>query len=68
MTPQNICNTPSKYITHIYGAKAQYDTKYETQLSSAKQCANIKKITGYVLYYARAVYPTVIMPLNDITT
>jgi hypothetical protein len=25
----------------------------------AKQCLNIQKVTGYVLYYARAVEPTV---------
>jgi hypothetical protein len=27
-----------------------------------------KKVTGSVLYYARAVDPTVLMPLNDIAT
>jgi hypothetical protein len=29
---------------------------------------NIQKVTGSVLYYARAVDPTVLMPLNDIST
>jgi hypothetical protein len=28
----------------------------------------MQKVTGFVLYYARAVDPTVIIPLNDITT
>jgi hypothetical protein len=61
-------HTPSKYVTPIYGAKTQYATRDETPLLSDKQCTNIQNITGSVLYYARAVYPTVIMPLNDIAT
>jgi hypothetical protein len=44
----------------------QYATQDETPLLSAKQCTTIQKITGSVLYYSRAVYPTVIMPINDI--
>jgi hypothetical protein len=62
-TPQH---TPSKYVTSVHGAKTQYATRDETPLLSAKQCTNIQKITGSVLYYSRAVDPTVIMPLNDI--
>jgi hypothetical protein len=34
----------------------------------AKQCLNIQKVTGSVLCYARAVDPTVLVPLNDIAT
>jgi hypothetical protein len=33
-----------------------------------KQCLNIQKVTGSVLYYARAVDPTFLMPLDDIFT
>jgi hypothetical protein len=32
----------------------------------AKQYLTIQKVTGSVLYYARALDPTVLMPLNDI--
>jgi hypothetical protein len=64
-TPQH---TPSKYVTPVYGAKMQYSTQEETPLLSAKQCKTIQKITGSVLYYSRAVYPTVLMPINDIAT
>jgi hypothetical protein len=64
-TPQH---TPSKYITPVYEAKTQYATRDETPLLSAKQCTTIQNITGSVLYYSRAVDPTVIMPLNDIST
>jgi hypothetical protein len=66
--PKQPLDTPSKYITPSYGAKTQYATRDETPLLSAKQCTNIKKITGSVLYYARAVDTTVLMPLNDIAT
>jgi hypothetical protein len=60
-------HTPSKYVTPLYGAKRQYATRDETPLLSSKQ-PHIQKITGSVLYYARAVDPTVIMPLSDIAT
>jgi hypothetical protein len=60
--------TPSKYITPSYCAKTQYATRDETPLLSTKKCTNIQNITGSVLYYARAVDPTVLMHLNDITT
>jgi hypothetical protein len=61
-------HTPSKYVTPVYGAKMQYATQDETPLLSAKQCTTIQRITVSVLYYSRAVDPTVLMPLNDIAT
>jgi hypothetical protein len=66
--PKHRQHTPPKYVTPIYGAKTQYATRNETPLLSAKQCTSIQHITGSVLYYARAVDPTVLMPLNDIAT
>jgi hypothetical protein len=66
--PKHPQHTPSKYVTLVYGAKTQYATKDETPPLTAKQCLRIQKVTGSVLYYARAVDPTVVMPLNDITT
>jgi hypothetical protein len=61
-------HTPSRYVTPVYGANTQYATKDETRPLTDKQCLTIKKVTGSVLYYARAVDPTVLMPLNDIAT
>jgi hypothetical protein len=52
----------------MYGAKTKYATTDETPPLTAKQCLTIQKVTRSVLYYARAVDPTVIMPLNDIAT
>jgi hypothetical protein len=66
--PKHPQHTPSKYVTPIYGAKTQYATRDETPLVSAKQCTSIQKITVSVLYYTRAVDPTVLMPINNITT
>jgi hypothetical protein len=43
----------------------QYATQDETPPLSDTECTTIQKITGSVLYYSRAVDPTVIMPLND---
>jgi hypothetical protein len=66
--PKHAQHTPSRYVTPMYGATTQYETKDETLPLTAKQCITIQKVTGSVLYYARAVYPTVCMPLNDIAT
>jgi hypothetical protein len=66
--PKHPQHTPSRYVTPVYGAKTQYDTKDETPPLAAKQCLTIQKVTGSVLYYARAVDPNVLMPLNDIAT
>jgi hypothetical protein len=66
--PKHPQHTPSRYVTPVYGTKTQYETKDETPPLTAKQCLTIQKVTGSVLYYAREVYPTVLMPLNDIAT
>jgi hypothetical protein len=67
-SPKHPQDTPSRYVTPVYGAKTQYTTKDETPPLKAQQCITIQKVTGSILYYARAVDPTVLMPLNDITT
>jgi hypothetical protein len=66
--PKHPQHTPSRYATPVYGAKTQYATKDETPPLTPKQCLTIQEITGSILYYARAVDPTVLMPLNDIAT
>jgi hypothetical protein len=61
-------HTPSRYVTPVYGAKTQYATRDETPPLTAQQCLTIQKVTGSALFSARAVDPTVLMPLNDIAT
>jgi hypothetical protein len=64
--PTDPQHTPSWYVTPVYGANTQYATRDETPPLTAQQRLTIQKATGSVLYYARAVDPTVVMPLNDI--
>jgi hypothetical protein len=66
--PKHPQHTRYRYVTPVYGAKTQYKTKDETPPLAAQQCLTIQKVTRSVLYYARAVDPTVLMPLNDIAT
>jgi hypothetical protein len=66
--PKHPQHTPSRYATPFYSAKTQYETKDETPPLAAHQCLTIQKVTVSVLYYARAVDPTVLVPLNDIAT
>jgi hypothetical protein len=61
-------HTPSQYVSPVFGAKTQYAIMDETPQLTVQQCFTIQKVTGYVLYYAIAVDPTVLMPLNDIAT
>jgi hypothetical protein len=68
MTSPSIHNTPFPGMSRLYTAQTQYATKDETPPLTAQQCLTIQKVTGSVLYYARAVDPTVLMPLNDIAT
>jgi hypothetical protein len=67
-TPKHPQHTLSRYVMPVYGAQTQYATQNETPPLTAKQCLNIQKVTGSVVYYARAVDPTVMIPLNDIST
>jgi hypothetical protein len=66
--PKHPQHTPFRYVTPVYGAKTQYATKDDIPTLTAKLCLTIQKVTGFVLYYARAVEPTILMPLNDIAT
>jgi hypothetical protein len=66
--PRHPQHTPSRYVTPVYGVKTQYATKDETPPITVQQCLTIQKVTGSVLYYTQAVDPTVLMPLNDIST
>jgi hypothetical protein len=66
--PKHPQEASSRYVTHVYGAITQYATLDETPPLTAKQCLNIQKVTGSILYYAIAVDPTVLMLLNDIAT
>jgi hypothetical protein len=67
-SPKHPQHTPSRYVTPVYCAKTQYATRDETPSLTAQQCLTIQKVTGSAVYYAKAVDPTVLMPLNDTAT
>jgi hypothetical protein len=67
-SPKHPQHTPSRYVTPVYGANTQYATMDETYPLTAQQCLTNQKVTGSVLYYAREIDPTFLMPLNDIAT
>jgi hypothetical protein len=56
--PKHTQHTPSRYVTLVYGTKTQYATQDKTRPITVKHCLNIQKVTGSVLYHARAVDPT----------
>jgi hypothetical protein len=60
MTPPSIHNIPRPGMSRPSTAPKPPLT--------AQQYLTIQKFTGSVLYYARAVDPTVLTPLNDIAT
>jgi hypothetical protein len=49
----------------VYGAKTQYvEDDNNIPALSAKNVTKLQQLTGSLLYYARAVDPTLIMPIN----
>jgi hypothetical protein len=66
---------PSTHNTHHHGMsrrstvpKLSMPRKMKHPCSLHNNVSQSKKVTGSVLYYTRAVDPTVLMPLNDIAT
>jgi hypothetical protein len=61
MTPQSSTTYP---VPVHHACLRRQESLYN---DGTQQCHKIQKVTGSVLYYARAVDPTVFMSLNDIT-
>jgi hypothetical protein len=58
-------HAPHTWIPPVYGAKTQYvEDKTTSQALSAKDVNRLQQLTGKLLYYARSVDPTLIMPIN----
>jgi hypothetical protein len=67
MTPPSIHNIPRHGISRLSTEpRLNMPRRMKHRHSLKKQCLTIQKVTRSVLYYARAVDPTVLMPLNDI--
>jgi hypothetical protein len=57
-------HAPHTWNPPIYGAKTQFVNDETISPALSDKYVNILQLTGTLLYYARAFYPTLIMPLN----
>jgi hypothetical protein len=58
-------HAPHTWNPPVYGAKTQcVENETTSPALSAKDVNKLQQLTGTLLYYARAVYPTLIMPIN----
>jgi hypothetical protein len=58
-------HAPHTWNPPIYGAKTQFvNDKTSSPTLSDKDVNKLQQLTGTLLYYARAVDPTLIMPIN----
>jgi hypothetical protein len=58
-------HAPHTWNSPVYGAKTQYvEDQNNSPALSTKDVNKLQQLTGTLLYYARAVYPTIIMPIN----
>ena len=65
--PSRAHHAPSRYIIPKYGAKVQYVQIDETSPLGQGQIRFIQRAVGKLLYYARAVDPTMLHAINDIS-
>jgi hypothetical protein len=58
-------HAPHTWNPPVYGAKTQYvEDENNSPALSAKDVNKVQQLMGKFLYYARAVDPTLIMPIN----
>ena len=65
--PNKAHHAPSKYDVPKYGARVQYAKVDQTAPLGLKQIRFIQRAIGKLLYYARAVDPTMLHAINDIS-
>ena len=67
--PKRLQNSPHPHIAPTYGAKAQYvEIEQPTSLLDKEGQKFVQAVTGTLLYYSRAVDPTMLVALNAIAT
>jgi hypothetical protein len=63
--PTRLEHAPHTWNPQVYGANTQYaEDENNSPALSAKDVNKLQQLTGTLLYYARAVDPTLIMPIN----
>ena len=60
-------HAPSKYLPPRYGERIQYATVDDTELLGKDDVTYIQRVVGKLLYYARAIDPTMLHAINDIS-
>ena len=64
--PKRPVNAPHKWNTPIYGRKQQFGTPQDTSNTlPLNQARRIQSVIGSLLYYARAVDPSLLPGLNE---
>ena len=67
--PRRLQNSPYPHVPTIYGAKIQYSEQEEPSTPLDKEGTKyVQAVTGTLLYYSRAVDPTMLVALNAIAT
>jgi hypothetical protein len=63
--PTRIENSPHTWSPPVYGTKTQYMEEHKNSpLLPQKDITCIQQLAGTLLYFARAVDPTLILPVN----
>ena len=60
--------SPHKWLAPIYGAKQQFATSDNSDLLDKKGTQRVQSVAGTFLYYARAVDPTMLPALTEISS
>jgi hypothetical protein len=60
-------NAPHQWAKPVYGQKVQYANTDTSSLLDKKETPRVQSVSGTFLYYARAVDPTILPALNEIS-
>lgn len=67
-TPKTLVCTPHQYTPPTYGSKTQHASEEDLSTPlNPKQTKHTHAIIGSLLYYARAVDPTILVALNELS-
>jgi hypothetical protein len=65
--PKSAQHAPHQWTQPAYGQKVQYANTDQSPLLNKKDTQRVQSVSGTFLYYARAVDPTILPALNEIS-
>jgi hypothetical protein len=65
--PKSKQHAPHQWTQPVYGQKVQYANKDTSPFLDKKNTQRVQSVSGTFLYYARAVDPTILPALNEIS-